>query len=703
VFPNPAAKCGVNNIGKATIQDFYARGYIKKATYKLLDLRDTLYMNNKTDNTSLQEPGKYSVNAIVANLYGCANMVQAEIFVGHYTDFEATDQIICYEGGGDTVFFKGWIRYFQQKLMPWDPELNPTEFWLDPYGPRGGNPPAAPYVPEKVEWDLNGDGVYGDGQDTITGRPDSVFFVYTQPGNYTVRMKTTDSNDCVQILERKNFIQVIGVVADFDTAQGVSVCAPQTVKFLDKSYGLNIYQYVYDIYGNVIDSTAVDSVIKWHWEFGDNLGGNRSRSFLKNPIHTYRDNGCFTVSLIVEMMNGCIDTIIKPDFVCIQGPIPDFKVLDSTGCEPFTAFVKDGSSHLRTWEFIKGDNTISSFKVRPSDSVFALVYNTPGEYYLYLQASDSVFNTAVGKWMNCISTYGEPSDSLDPHFKITVHPILTSDFSGDTIICNYDEAKFATSTTTDTAYKTMSWSWGDGTANEELPRGPATHAYILPPGVYDQTFQVSMDGLNTRCPDKTKYKNIRVVDVKAGIDTPFVDLPRYTFSDKSVGQIDSERKRKITIQGVSNPSYFYEYNRSDYKNDTCVEHNFMNEKGDFKVCEITWIERNGFTGCPDTSCITVNNDFKVKIEIPNIFTPGDKNAINDEFKIKAVGVEKWDLTIMNRWGEKVFKTDDHLNHWNGKRNNTGADCASGVYYFILTYQLRGEAENTVSGTVTLMR
>ena len=58
---------------------------------------------------------------------------------------------------------------------------------------------------------------------------------------------------------------------------------------------------------------------------------------------------------------------------------------------------------------------------------------------------------------------------------------------------------------------------------------------------------------------------------------------------------------------------------------------------------------------------------------------------------------------MNRWGEKVFKTTDATTDWNGKRNNTGADCAGGTYYYILNYQLRGKAEKSASGTITLVR
>jgi gliding motility-associated-like protein len=701
MFPNPSLNCGVNQLSADTDLDtFYNMGFVNKDTFNILDLRDTLYMND-TNGNSLFEPGKYAITSVVKNLYNCVNLAQAELFVGHYTDFTASDQIICYEGGGDTVIFNGFVRYFQIKIFPWDPELNPENYWRDPLTPRGGSTPAAPSVTEEITWDLDGDGVYGDG---ATGVTDSVVWVYTKPGNYTIRMKTTDSNNCVQVLERKDFIQVIGVVADFDTTTGVSVCAPQTVQFVDKSYGLNIYQYMYDRFGNKIDSTAVDTVISWKWDFGDNLGGTRSVSYLKNPIHTYRDNGCYNVSLTVKMENGCIDSITKFKYVCIQGPLPNFEVLDSLGCQPFTVFVKDksDSSTIGTWEFVKGDATVASFKSRPADSIFSLVYNTPGKFKLYLRASDSVFNSAVGKWITCTQEFAEPSDSLDPHYNITVKPVKTSSFTADTLICSGTYALI--NDLSDIAYDTIKWNYrfGIDTVFDIRPRGNVNHLYTLDQGVYDKVFTIAMDpsGPDTVCPDVTKYWNIRVVDAQAAVDTPYVRLPKYQFADNSVGGTH----KKITIKGIDNPAYFVEYNYpEDYVEGNKVNHNFLNDTGSFEVCEITWIERNGLNGCPDTACITVINEFLTNIDVPNIFTPGNADGINDLFEIYSQGVEKWEITIMNRWGEKVFTSTNPDDHWNGKRMNTGADCAAGVYYFIINYQLRGQDEDSKSGSVTLIR
>ena len=416
VFPNPGLNCDAGIKTNLTVQDYLSRGFFKKETYKILDLTDTLIMHDSLGN-SLFEPGKYVVNSQIRNLYNCYNLAQKELIVGHYTNFEASNQIVCVRAGGNRVSFNGNVKYFQQKQFSWEPDLNPTEFWKNPSAARGGKLPTYPSVAEKIEWDLNGDGIYGDG---ATGKPDSVSYLYTQTGNYTVSMRTTDSNNCTQVLERKNFIQVIDVVADFDTANGLSVCAPQTVRFLDKSLGVNIFRYFYDVFGNPISKIAIDSVVSWQWDFGDNLPGNLSKSTLKSPLHTYIKNGCYSVSLIVKMISGCTDTITKINYICIQGPSPKFIVLDSVGYAPFTVFVKDKSSNTSLWEFVKGDASTATFTKRPADSIFTFVYNTPGSFYLSLRASDSFFNNAIGKWVGCTEEYAETSDQNDPHFIISV-------------------------------------------------------------------------------------------------------------------------------------------------------------------------------------------------------------------------------------------------------------------------------------------
>jgi gliding motility-associated-like protein len=73
------------------------------------------------------------------------------------------------------------------------------------------------------------------------------------------------------------------------------------------------------------------------------------------------------------------------------------------------------------------------------------------------------------------------------------------------------------------------------------------------------------------------------------------------------------------------------------------------------------------------------------LEIPNVFTPNEDGA-NDYFQVKAKSLRTFHGIIYNRWGRPVFEWTDPKtfeNGWNGKMNNTGQDCPSGTYYYII--------------------
>jgi len=72
-------------------------------------------------------------------------------------------------------------------------------------------------------------------------------------------------------------------------------------------------------------------------------------------------------------------------------------------------------------------------------------------------------------------------------------------------------------------------------------------------------------------------------------------------------------------------------------------------------------------------------------QIPNVFTPNGDNE-NDLFKLAGVPDPCFDVMevqIFNRWGRKVFESEDPLFEWNGTNKNDGSKCASGTYYVLL--------------------
>ncbi|MCF8424594.1 MAG: gliding motility-associated C-terminal domain-containing protein, partial [Bacteroidia bacterium] len=83
-------------------------------------------------------------------------------------------------------------------------------------------------------------------------------------------------------------------------------------------------------------------------------------------------------------------------------------------------------------------------------------------------------------------------------------------------------------------------------------------------------------------------------------------------------------------------------------------------------------------GCRTTDdiCVTVTKDWDVFI--PNAFTPnGDKN--NELFIPVGYGITEIRLTIFDRWGNLVFKSNGDTIGWDGKKN--GQLCEQGVYVY----------------------
>ncbi|MCF0206510.1 MAG: gliding motility-associated C-terminal domain-containing protein, partial [Bacteroidales bacterium] len=70
-------------------------------------------------------------------------------------------------------------------------------------------------------------------------------------------------------------------------------------------------------------------------------------------------------------------------------------------------------------------------------------------------------------------------------------------------------------------------------------------------------------------------------------------------------------------------------------------------------------------------------------ELPNVFTPNGDN-VNDYYH--PVGeyrfVDKVDMTIMNRWGQTMFVTNDPDIMWDGRNRMTGEIVMPGVYFYV---------------------
>jgi gliding motility-associated-like protein len=87
-------------------------------------------------------------------------------------------------------------------------------------------------------------------------------------------------------------------------------------------------------------------------------------------------------------------------------------------------------------------------------------------------------------------------------------------------------------------------------------------------------------------------------------------------------------------------------------------------------------------GCKDTTDISYTEIEKCcQFGYPNAFTPNNDGR-NDKFRpVMRGNMEEYDLSIYNRFGERVYHSNDSKSGWDGSYN--GQLCDVGMYYFFV--------------------
>ncbi|MEX0966854.1 MAG: PKD domain-containing protein [Bacteroidia bacterium] len=280
---------------------------------------------------------------------------------------------------------------------------------------------------------------FGDGSSSTVENP---AHIYAQPGFYTVKLKIENKQGCIDSIIKDRYIRVLGPISSF-SASSQDVCNPATVVFSDSTQGAISWEWnfgdgaestqrhpthLYDSSGNYTvslitkdsfncqalyvlpskinvtptprasfsldrDLSCVGDTIPfsnqstdgtlWNWDFGDGKSSSK-----KNPNHIYTAPGIYTVTLIASTQAGCADTVIKKSILRITGPVADFTLDDSSGCQPVTVEFGHPSANAYSWNWNFGDGNTSDSK-DPQHR-----YDSAGIYTVTLEVTDS-FNCLV--------------------------------------------------------------------------------------------------------------------------------------------------------------------------------------------------------------------------------------------------------------------------------------------------------------------
>ena len=94
---------------------------------------------------------------------------------------------------------------------------------------------------------------------------------------------------------------------------------------------------------------------------------------------------------------------------------------------------------------------------------------------------------------------------------------------------------------------------------------------------------------------------------------------------------------------------------------------------------------------------TITVEVKARqFKIPNVFTPNGDGR-NDVFEIVGIeGFDRVEITVVNRWGNEVYRNYNYRNDWSGQGLNEGT-----YYYVIITHD--GSARERYAGWVLIKR
>lgn len=397
----------------------------------------------------------------------------------------------------------------------------------------------------------------------------------------------------------------------------------------------------------------------YYWDFGDPTSSvDNSTAFA--PVWTYPDTGVYTVTLIINPGTICADTNITT--VTIQNELAPTFISTPDQCLEnnkfnFTATGLFDGTGTFDWDF----GTHASAATGSGIHYNNLSYDTAGTFPVTLTVSE---HGCIEHYTSEVDVYAKPVADYAP-----------ASFTA----CKMQPVQFIDHSTGDRPFSYV-WSFGDGGVSHD---SNPFHTYI-DTGSYVTTMIVT-----------SAHGCVDTISLPA--NTHVYPSPQAGFSvtptDTSIFYPD------ITMFDHSQDAIDCLVNWGDgtvYTNCDSMHH--YTRPGTYNVMQVV---ENAY-GCFDTAYSQVLIRPEFIFWIPNAFTPYGHNGLNDVFKPKLIGVHSYSFLVFDRWGEKVFETNNPDEGWDGTFH--GHLCTNDVYVYKINFRddVRNDGHEYI-GRVTLVR
>ena len=370
---------------------------------------------------------------------------------------------------------------------------------------------------------------FGDGSSSTQKNP-----VHTYNGGlFDVTLIATFPSGCVDTAYYPGLINSKKPTSDFYSPT-IAGCSPTQISFTNTS------------------TDATD----FEWSFGD--GGSSTNV---NPSHIYNIPGYYTISLITKSDIGCVDTMVKPQYIFIPGTYTKFNIPITSGCQNTSIGFIDSSINASTYNWNFGDGYTSTMS-NPNH-----IYQDTGSFMVTLITSDT---------LGCSSSYTFPTAVRI--FQIPVAGATVSNFIG----CSNFTTNFINQSQFASQYL---WTFGDGSGSSSFD---TSHTYYGGGNYYPRLIAITNHG----CRDTFDFTNPVTV-----LQTPTAAITTSdTVACSRVG---------ITLSSISsdtiNASYIWNLGNGTFSNN--LQTNTIYNLPGFYYPNLIVVNSNG---CSDTTTNTIH-------------------------------------------------------------------------------------------------
>ena len=315
----------------------------------------------------------------------------------------------------------------------------------------------------------------------------------------------------------------------------------------------------------------------------------------------------------------------------------------------------------------------SKITVTPSGGLPNVLYQYQWNYGLFPINSNNVSPSNNTTYI-IKTTDGCSTPKIDS-VTITINPPFVPTITTNSLVC-YGNTGFASISVSPTANYTYLWNTSPSQTTSSINNVKAGKSYTVK--IKNATTGCSFDTLIT----------IPSYPVIKALFSPNPNLNCVAFDDKLITFLD-------LCNGADTGYWSFNGAILPYIKGQNPQYDFANA-GNYNV--ILTVSNVG--NCEDTYALSICVLENTEVFVPDIFSPNN-DGNNDVLFVRGKGIKELTFMLYDRWGEKVFETNNINNGWNGTLNGLLAEQA--VYFYYLEVTLNTDKKVSQKGTITLMR